>query len=173
MNPPHEELRSDSRRGLEELLVLELPALRSFVERLVRGMRPPVEAEDIVQETLARALRYRESFDPGQPAGPWLCKLALRLVIDSRASQRRDAEHRVEFARAFGHDVASDAAAECSAETLARWTARLSAVEREVLLRFHQGGESLREISMAMGLPEGTLKSHLHRGRKKLVWEDA
>ena len=53
------------------------------------------EAEDVTSETLERALRYRESFDPrkGQPV-TWLLGIASRCVAD--ALQRRAAERRTE-----------------------------------------------------------------------------
>jgi len=45
----------------------------------------------------------------------------------------------------------------------------LAAVERDVLLRFHRDGRSVREIARALGMPEGTVKSHLHRARRRLA----
>ena len=47
--------------------------------------------------------------------------------------------------------------------------AALTEREREVLMRFHAGGESVALIAASLALPEGTIKSHLHRARKKLV----
>ncbi len=169
MNRPHEELRADSKPSLEELLILELPRLRIFVQRLTRGASPAVEADDVVQETAARALRFRASYDAQRPIGPWLCKMALRLVLDRRAAAQRDESQRAEFARANARESASVAVAALDPESLECWTARLSSVERDVLMRFHQRGENLREISMSLRMPEGTVKSHLHRARKKLA----
>ena len=45
----------------------------------------------------------------------------------------------------------------------------LDTTEREALVRFHARGESVREIATSLGLPEGTVKSHLHRARQKLA----
>jgi RNA polymerase sigma-70 factor (ECF subfamily) len=169
MNRPHEELRPDQSPRIAELLTLELPRVRAFVERLTRETHPVVEPEDIVQETAERALRYHASFDAKRPLGPWLFKMALRLVLDRRADLRRDEAHRADFARVAGGASPADSSAGLDQETLECWMADLSVVERDVLLRFHQRGESLREISQALRVPEGTLKSHLHRARKKLA----
>jgi RNA polymerase sigma-70 factor (ECF subfamily) len=45
---------------------------------------------------------------------------------------------------------------------------RLSSVERSVLVLYHQEERSYEQISSALGMPIGTVRTHLHRGRKKL-----
>lgn len=44
----------------------------------------------------------------------------------------------------------------------------LSSVERTVLVLYHQEERSYEQIAAAMGMPIGTIRTHLHRGRKKL-----
>jgi RNA polymerase sigma factor (sigma-70 family) len=46
--------------------------------------------------------------------------------------------------------------------------AELSAVERSVLVLYHQEERSYEQIALALGMPVGTVRTHLHRGRKKL-----
>jgi RNA polymerase sigma factor (sigma-70 family) len=45
---------------------------------------------------------------------------------------------------------------------------RLSHVERAVLVLYHQEERTYEQIALALGLPIGTVRTHLHRGRKKL-----
>lgn len=45
---------------------------------------------------------------------------------------------------------------------------RLSHVERAVLVLYHQEERTYEQIAVALGLPIGTVRTHLHRGRKKL-----
>ena len=45
---------------------------------------------------------------------------------------------------------------------------RLSNVERAVLVLYHQEERTYEQIALALGLPIGTVRTHLHRGRKKL-----
>jgi RNA polymerase sigma factor (sigma-70 family) len=45
---------------------------------------------------------------------------------------------------------------------------RLSQVERAVLVLYHQEERTYEQIALALGLPIGTVRTHLHRGRKKL-----
>jgi RNA polymerase sigma-70 factor (ECF subfamily) len=44
----------------------------------------------------------------------------------------------------------------------------LSNVERTVLVLYHQEERSYEQIASALGMPIGTIRTHLHRGRKKL-----
>jgi RNA polymerase sigma factor (sigma-70 family) len=45
---------------------------------------------------------------------------------------------------------------------------RLSTIERTILVLYHQEERSYEQIAYALGLPIGTVRTHLHRGRKKL-----
>jgi RNA polymerase sigma-70 factor (ECF subfamily) len=150
----------------EELpLQRELPALRRFLRRLV-GRGRSEEAEDLAQDTLERALRYRHAFERGRPPGPWLRRTALRAFLDRREASARDplagAEREVE------HPVSPPDELE-RRDYVEHLLARLEPVEREALVRFHARGQSVREVARAMELPEGTVKSHLHRARRRLA----
>lgn len=147
-------------------LEAELPALARHAAALVGRAGP--DADDVVQEVLARAWRSRESFDARRALRPWLRATALRAWIDLRRARALRAD--VEARR--GDDRPSDAGPARGMEAreeLERAFAPLDAVEREVLVRFHHRGESVRDIAAALALAEGTVKSHLHRARKKLT----
>lgn len=45
---------------------------------------------------------------------------------------------------------------------------RLSSIERSVLVLYHQEERSYEQIAVALGMPIGTVRTHLHRGRRKL-----
>jgi RNA polymerase sigma-70 factor (ECF subfamily) len=153
---------------LELGLERELPALRAFLARLVRRSGGG-DADDLAQEALARALRYRQSYDPRRPRGPWLRRAALRVFLAQRARQREaprgieDGQDSVACGRAGPREELS------GREEVEHLLERLAPLERELLLRFHRGGESVRELARALGLPAGTVRSHLHRARRKLA----
>ena len=139
-----------------------LPALRAYVARLAKGH----ERDELVQDVAARALRSADRHDPRRPLGPWLRRTALRAWIDAQAGRGRR-PHAVS-----SPDVPVDSQelrAVDAGEEVDYWLARLGAVERDVLDRFHRQGQSLREIAAALAMPEGTIKSHLHRARRKLA----
>src|SRR6185437_10854854 len=53
-------------------------------------------------------------------------------------------------------------------QTVEEQLQKLSSVERSVLVLYHQEERSYEQISLALGMPIGTVRTHLHRGRKKL-----
>jgi len=145
----------------ETELIAQIPRLRVFVNNLAPG-----EADDIVQDTLERALRYRASFDGERPAGAWLHKIAFRVFLDHRVSKTRGPD-------LLGEDVSKIAAPDSTAvddrEQVARLLAGLRTEEKELLIRFHCRGEPLARIAQEIGKPLGTVKSDLHRARRKLA----
>ncbi|MFT7665107.1 MAG: RNA polymerase sigma-70 factor (ECF subfamily) [Planctomycetota bacterium] len=149
---------------LEERLALIRPQLLAHLSqasRRVKGLEP----EDLAQEVIARALAYRDKFDVDRALWPWLRQVAQRVIFDHRTSVARRAEEGIE------NDVPAQEQVPLldSREELERVLETLRPVEREALLRFHQHGESVREIASAMDMPEGTVKSHLSRARRRLA----
>ena len=104
--------------------------------------------------------------------GPWLRRVALRVWLDllrkSRRGPRRAEGAEVELV-ATGDAVAEHARALAAREELDRLLARLAPLEREVLERFHRAGHSIARIAVELELAEGTVKSHLHRARRRLA----
>ena len=154
--------------ALEERLAATLPRLRRY---LARRRVPGEEPEDLAQEVLVRALRYRARFDPARELWPWLRRLAERVQSDRRAAGTRRQAPLSALAEAPGEPLARGSVGERleSREELARLLAALAPTEREALVRFHQRGQSVRTIATELGLPEGTVKSHLSRARRKLA----
>ena len=161
---------SDATRLDDTTFGQALQAERPGLLRFVQGLRVPTsDVEDVVQDALARAWRLRGGFDPAGSLGGWLRKTALRCWIDRRARHARDpvVSNPPDFADARCEDGARRLDLEAA-------LASLPPLEREILLRFHQHGASLREISEERGMPVNTVKSHLHRARRRLAaWEAA
>jgi RNA polymerase sigma-70 factor (ECF subfamily) len=144
-------------------LSAEAPRVRSYLARLI----PRTEVDDLVQETLTRAWRYRAGFDSGKELGPWLRATALRVALDHRARKQREPA----TAGLEQEPVARPVDSADELEEVGALLARLDATEREVLVRFHRLGHGVAEIAAALRLPVGTVKSHLHRARRKLARE--
>lgn len=151
----------DPTAALDERIAAEIPRLRRFLGRL--NGRRAADLDDLVQESLTRALRYRESFDGRRALWPWLKRTAFRVFLDQRSSGRLDFEEGIAEAPARDDDGVAQR------DEVNRLLAALPAIEREVLLRFHRDGRSVREIAAERGAPEGTIKSHLHRARRRLA----
>lgn len=132
----------------------------------------PDVAEDATAETFLTAFRKRDRFSADrQDARPWLYGIATRTIGEHRRAERRSR-------KALGHaDVLATepfeegAAGRVTAEQLSgRLTGilgRLSAAERDLLLLIAWADLTYEEAAEALGVPVGTVRSRLHRARKK------
>ncbi len=139
-----------------------MPAVRQFLRRLAGG---DADADDVLQETLAKVWRHRARFDPAQNGNAWLLQAAFRCFCDHRRRQRA--------LPATDPAAAAVAAARqpCAAELRDELRHRLQALDplaRALLVGFHGEGRSLKELAALHGLPLNTVKSHLHRARRRL-----
>ncbi len=153
------------REAFATRLEAALGPLQSYVKLLVSG-GGPADPDDIVQETLKRAWIHRAGHQADRPLLPWLRRIALHLLLDQRAG-RSEAPLPAEPRQAASSDSPLDALARH--EEVERLLARLPAREAQLLDRFHRRGESVREISLDLALPEGTVRSLLHRARRHLA----
>lgn len=143
------------------LLAQQRPRLVAMLRRLCGD-----DAEDVVQETLTKAWRLREGFDPEQNGEGWLVRAAFRTLCDHRARQQRRRDQHCAVAEPTAPMMAN--AMEVR-EEVARLLQSLPALERELLVGFHAHGLSLRELADRHALPLNTVKSRLHRARARLA----
>jgi RNA polymerase sigma-70 factor (ECF subfamily) len=155
-------MRSSTRDSVDSEFELRLaaavPSLRAFVRRAAAR-----DSDDVVQEVLLRAWTYRASCRPDVELEPWLMKIGVRVLLARRGS----ASH-LSF-DVGEHDVGQRDRELVDPDELARTLATLPTREREVLLRAHRDGESLRTIAATYGVPVNTVKSWLHRARRRVI----
>ena len=134
--------------------------------------RPHI-AEDIVQEAFVRVLRNLDRFDPRYRFSTWVFTIAKRLYVNAVQKQRptydTDTVNEQE-----GRDP-SPARLTARSETMDNERGVLDAAlsdlneqQREIVLLFHQQNWPIVEIARHLEMPEGTVKSHLHRARKRM-----
>lgn len=145
-----------------QFLARSTPAVHGFLRRLCGA-----DADDVLQETMAKVWRLRHSFDATGNGLAWLLQAAFRCHLDHRQRRARQP------ATAATEELAAPATP-CSAELrdeVSHHLAALPPLERDLLLGFHVHGRSLRDLAAAHRLPLNTVKSHLHRARRRLQEE--
>lgn len=141
----------------------DFEALRPELYRYCRYLcRSPWDAEDLVQDALARAFVTlgRMGASPPNPRA-WLFRVASNLWIDRKRRARETSEVETEPAMTYEPREPREAAG-----TL---IAKLSPRERVAVVLKDVFDLGLDEIAEALGTTAGTVKSTLHRGRGKLA----
>lgn len=143
--------------ALRELYDAHAAALLGYAIRLTNGDRG--RAEDIVQETLLRAWRNRDSLDESRgPLRPWLFTVARRIAIDAyRARSARPAEVDDSILAVVPGSDEIDSALDRL--VIADALSALSAEHRAVLVETYYRGRSVAEAAAVLGVPAGTVKS--------------
>jgi RNA polymerase sigma-70 factor (ECF subfamily) len=126
------------------------------------------DAEDVVQESFIRALKSLAHYDRQREFLPWLLAIAgnrCRTLLATR--RRRPAEN------ALPENVLDRTpdwqAARNLAEEVRLALGTLRAEYRQAFLLFHQQELSYVEIADSMGVPVGTVKTWVHRGRREMI----
>jgi RNA polymerase sigma-70 factor (ECF subfamily) len=151
-----ESAMSAVRRGLESLI----PALRRFARALARDAET---ADDLVQDTLVRALRAEHLFHGGD-LRTWLFTILLNLD----RNRRRGLARRPVLAVIEDVDPAGEPGTDGSGRDIERGLALLPSEQRELLILVTLEGLSYREAADVQGVPIGTVMSRLSRARSTL-----
>jgi RNA polymerase sigma-70 factor, ECF subfamily len=156
-----------------------VPYMRKLYPAALRMTRNPADAEDLLQETFARAYGAFHQFSPGTNLNAWLYRILSNTFINScRKLGREPAQTR------FG-ELTDERIAD-TAGTPSTRSAEDQALERlidsevfQALRDLPEGfsaavyladveGYPYHEIAEIMGIPIGTVMSRLHRGRQRL-----
>ena len=155
--------------ALEEVYDRWSPLVHTYA---LRALRDPHEAEDVTQQVFVAAWRSRHTLTPGPAALPaWLVGIARHKVADARAARAREAGR---LAAVVALPGATDHAVELAAEEVAERLVVRQAVEelpdprRTIMFLAFWEEHSHAEIAEKVGLPLGTVKSHVRRGLMKL-----
>jgi RNA polymerase sigma factor (sigma-70 family) len=160
-------LKQQKSAGPQSELVQLIPALRAFARTFYRE---PNEADDLVQDTLTRALGALHQFRPGTSMKSWLFTIMRNTFYTRIRIEKREAPGAADCASLR---PATDATQEWSARgrEIAEAIQRLPEQQREVLMLIGVLGVSYEEAAQVCGCAMGTVKSRLHRARLRLLEE--
>lgn len=176
----------DKRRFQEDVA----PLLDSLYGGALRMTRNPADAEDLVQETMLRAYRSFDRFEPGTNLKAWLFRIMTNAYINSYRKKQREPQKvstaEIEdfdlYQELKNHDREFSETPESLILDELVDTDILQAIEdlpdqfRLAVVLSDVEGFSYAEMAEIMDVPLGTVMSRLHRGRRALqrrLWDIA
>ncbi|SHI34722.1 sigma-70 family RNA polymerase sigma factor [Wenxinia saemankumensis] len=144
-----------------------IPALRAFAWTLCRNDQ---EVDDLVQETLMKAIAAFDRYQKGTNLKSWLFTIMRNSFYNNA---RKSARERPAAADCASIGVSVPATQDWSMTGVEVWAAigRLPPHYREVLILIGMVGESYDNVARICDIPMGTVKSRLNRARTMLAAE--
>lgn len=140
-------------------------ALRAFAWTLSRNS---TDADDLVQDTLAKAWANRERFEPGTNLRAWLFTILRNTWYSAVAKRKREvSDEDGKHAAGLSAEAAQDWAIEMDALRIA--LDKLPPEHREAIVMVGAAGLSYEEAAEIAGCALGTIKSRVNRARNRLA----
>ena len=151
--------------SVQDALLAAIPGLRAFAISLSGNAD---RADDLVQETVTRAMANINSFTPGTNMPAWLFTI-LRNRFRSEYRQRRREVEDPDGAYMASLKAAPEQFGRLEFKELIEALAKLPYVQREALLLIAASGFTYEEAAAICGVAVGTIKSRASRARQQLA----
>ena len=154
---------ADNRDAFGRLVEAYQPRVRRFLLNLTMG--DEMLTDDLAQETFIKAYVGIRGFRGMSSFGTWLYRIAYNEFY---SQARKHHEDHVEDISALG-DVSTAAHDAIDASmTVQEALTRLNDSERVAITLFYIEDQPLKQVSKIMQMPEGSVKSLIHRGKAKM-----
>ena len=148
-------------RALEQLI----DEYQNKVFRMALAMlRDSARAEDVTQDVFIKLWRALPLYDGRAAVGTWLYTIARNTCLSAIRSDG--------YRRTTGLDEGLEPSASSTTQltlSVEQCLSRLPDVQRQVVTLFYMQERSVADVAAMLDLPEGTVKSHLHRARRALA----
>jgi RNA polymerase sigma-70 factor (ECF subfamily) len=153
------------RQAFERLVELyEVKVFRMAVMFLKDANR----AEEVAQDVFLKLWQVLPAYDGRAAPSTWLYTIARNTCLSARRSQ---AQRRTSPLDSIREPAAAGTAGDDALNRieLERCLERLPQIQRDVITLFYLQEKSVEDVGRMLDLPEGTVKSHLHRARLALA----
>jgi RNA polymerase sigma-70 factor (ECF subfamily) len=151
--------------SVREAVLSAVPSLRAFAISLCGNVD---RADDLVQETLLRALANINSFQPGTNMSAWLFTILRNLFRSEYRKRRREVED-ADGSYADTLKSQPEQSSRVEFEEFRGALAKLPPDQREALILVGASGFSYEEAAEICGCAVGTIKSRVNRARSRLA----
>ena len=151
--------------SVREAMLAAVPSLRAFAISLSGNID---RADDLVQETLLRAMANIDSFQPGTNLPAWLFTILRNLFRSEYRKRRREVE---DADGSYAESLKSypEQHGRIEFEEFRVALMKLPADQREALILVGASGFSYEETAAICGCAVGTIKSRVNRARRRLA----
>lgn len=141
---------------------------RAVYHLAYRTVRDPEEARDVAQEAFFKAYRSLRTFKPGAKFSTWIFAITYHACCDRLSRRKRYSNDELPERADPSAGPESEAIANDEAKRLRAAIAQLPEKYRTVITLYHLQGRQYEEIANVLGVPMGTVKTHLFRAKEQL-----
>lgn len=166
----------DDRTLVAQTLAGRSEAFGTLVERYDRAvyhlayrtLHDQEEARDVAQEAFFKAYRSLRTFKPTAKFSTWLFAIAYHACCDRLSRRKRYSNDELPERADTAAGPENEAIANDEAQRLRNAIAALPEKYRTVITLYHLQGKQYEEIAQVLGVPMGTVKTHLFRAKDQL-----
>ncbi len=141
---------------------------RAVYHLAYRTMRDEEEAKDVAQEAFFKAYRSLKTFKPGAKFSTWIFAITYHACCDRLNRRKRYSDEELPERADSARGPADTVIAGDEARRLRRAILELPEKYRTVVTLYHLQGKQYDDIANVLGIPVGTVKTHLFRAKEHL-----